>query len=280
MLSSGKVWAFSGGPFDNGDPGGILMERASFYQCQFSFRNGNGYGFFTPDAQLAGAPPGMALGGGSAGLQQGSSAINIFDRGNLFTDNTGDLSRNANRSVFYYKGITYVGACFGFVDADARKIQGMANATSNDALTQQSLVSAGTGGGGGVAGLTQQTTRVVINNSGFIINLGWEGKISSTRPILRFRGKGEMAVSAPTGQATITSLAFRAYSGLIDAIVSSAQNNQGGGGGGLSPAIVGAIELALTNLEARIQDGSGSPDQLYEETEKQPVQIRGSRRFF
>ena len=77
-MSSSNAWAIAGGPFDNGDVGGVLTERGGFYQCQFSFRNGNGYGIFTPDSFLGGNLPNPNQQVGTNNQQLG-----IFNRGSL-----------------------------------------------------------------------------------------------------------------------------------------------------------------------------------------------------
>ncbi len=271
LLSSGKVWGFAGGPFDNGDPGGILMERNGYYQCTFSFKNGTGYGVFTPDAQLTGGLIGLG-GGGGGGVGQTA----FYDRGTMYTQNSFDIQRNANRSVFYYKGVTYVGACFGMPDIEQRTINGTCNATSDDAVT----TSQASTGGGGVGASLQNTSVIVQNNTGFILNCGWEGKITRTRPTLRFKGKGELSVLSPTGNASITNLAFQAYQGLIGAIIQSTSNLQNATAAPVNfNSSQQAIDNALDSLELRVTQGSGT-DPTFEEADVLPLKVTGSRRFF
>jgi hypothetical protein len=271
-LSSGKVWGFAGGPFDNGDPGGLLMERNGYYQCTFSFKNGTGYGVFTPDAQLSGGLLGIGGGGGGGGAGQAA----FYGRGTVYTQNSFDIQRNANRSVFYYKGVTYVGACMGMPDIEQRTINGTCNATSDDART----TSQATNGGGGAGASLENTAIIVQNNTGFILNCGWEGKITRTRPTLRFKGKGELSVLSPTGNAQVTNLAFQAYQGLIGAIIQSTSNLQNATG-----AVVDftnaqdAIDNALTSLGERVTEGSGTQP-TFDEADVLPLKVTGSRRFF
>jgi hypothetical protein len=265
LMSNSNVLAFAGGPFDNGDPAGILMERGGFYQCQFSFRNGNGYGIFTPDSYLGGNLPNANQSAGSSSQQLG-----VFSRGSLYTPNSGGsaLGHNANRSVFYFKGITYVGGCFGFADVDARQMQGTCNASSNEQITQQTL-SQNTGGLINASQSAQTQQSLVINATGNILNLGWTGRITSTRPILRFRGKGEVTV-VETGR-DVQQLATTAYSGLLDAIVQSVSNSD-------EPLAYNeaaiAVEAALNALQARLDQPSTN------DVDTQPVRVTGSRRFF
>lgn len=287
LLGSEKASAISGGPFDNGDAGSILLERGSFYQCQFSFQNGNGYGVFTPDSQVSGNGGfvgGGAIGGGGAG---GGGQGGLFTRGNLFSDNTsGGLQRNANRSVFYYKGVTYFGACFGMPDLEARKIVGSCNASSDVSggnISNQATATGGAAGGSGVvnSSLNGNAAAIVSNNTGFVLNAGWEAKIFQTKPTLRFRGKGEIAVISPTGQSAITNLAYSGFSRLIDAIVQSVGNS---GGQILFDASTyteasAAIIDALGELRTQVQDGGGT-DATYSDADVAPMRVSGVRRYF
>ncbi len=261
LLSSGKVLAWAGGPFDNGDPAGVLTERAGYYQATFTFLNGNGYGIFTPDAQFFGGLDGTS-----------STGAAFFDRGTMYTNNSFTPTHSANRSVFYYKGMTYVGACMGFVDLEKRRIQGTANATSDDiTAVQQSANSGNTG-----STLSNSST-IVQNNANFILNVGWEGFIKKTAPTLRFRGKGELTVLSPSGTSTTAALAYRGFSGLIDAINASVANSNAGIGAQFTAAQV-AIQSALTALGPYLS--SGSVDQRNNEADHAKVKVFGSRRFF
>jgi hypothetical protein len=188
----------------------------------------------------------------------------------LYTPNSGNaFSHNANRSVFYFKGVTYVGGCFGFVDTQARDVQGTCNASSNEEITQQTLSQ----NNGGLINASQTATTqqpLVINAEGNILNIGWTGKIIDTRPNLRFRGKGEMTV-VETGR-DVKQLASTAYSGLLDAIVSSVSNSTG------TPnytAAQQAIDDALSSLQAIL----AGPDSVTE-TDVVSVRVTGNRRYF
>jgi hypothetical protein len=282
LMSNSNVWALTGGPFDNGDPGGLLMERGSFYQCQFSFKNGNGYGIFTPDSYMGGnlPNPNQAQGGNT---QQ----LGVFSRGSLYTENTGagttnPLAHNANRSVFYYKGLTYVGGCFGFVDAHAREIQGSCNANSNETLTQSTLAQGAAGAfGGGGQGLAQTQQPLVTNGAGLILNVGWTGKITTTRPNMRFRGKGELAVQSLGGSAQVEALTFDAYQGLINAIIQSTSSLQNAPGSPVDfQSSTDAVNDALDQLSARLGAGGAGPDELFGNIVVESVRVTGNRRFF
>lgn len=275
LMSNSNVWALAGGPFDNGDPGGLLMERGGFYQCQFSYRNGNGYGIFTPDSYLGGNLPNANQSAGTNSQQLG-----VFSRGSLYTPNTGGsaLGHNANRSVFYFKGLTYVGGCFGFVDTASRQVQGQCNGSSNERITQQTL-SQNTGGLINASQAATTSQSLVINTSGFVINVGWTGKIIRSRPILRFRGKGELSVVSPAAESAIPTLAYQAYSGLIDAIIQSTSNLQNATGAPVDfTSASDAIQDALADLTTYL--GQGGPQDIYDDAEKHPVRVTGNRRFF
>jgi hypothetical protein len=278
LMSNSNVWALTGGPFDNGDPGGLLMERGGFYQCQFSFKNGNGYGIFTPDSYLGGNLPNPNQAVGASSQQLG-----VFSRGSLYTPNSAGaaLGHNANRSVFYYKGLTYVGGCFGFVDSAARDVQGTCNASSNETVTQQTL-SQNTGGLINASQSAQTSQSLVINGQGLILNVGWTGKITATRPNMRFRGNGEMSIQELGGQAQITALTFSAYEGLIGAIIQSTSSLQNAPGAQVdfeSSQI--AIDEALTALQDRLDTaGASGPDEIFENAVVEPVRVTGNRRFF
>lgn len=270
LMSNSNVWALAGGPFDNGDPGGLLMERGGFYQCQFSFRNGNGYGIFTPDSYLGGNLPNSNNTGASSSQQTG-----VFNRGSLYTPGNANnpLQHNANRSVFYFRGVSYVGGCFGFVDNHSKEVQGVCNASSNEEITQQTL-SQNTGGLINASQSTETEQPLVINSRLNVLNVGWIGKVISSRHVLRFRGRGELTVTPQESDGgNINNLAFTAYSGLITAITSSVGNS---GGAGTSPdyeAASEAIQNALSDLDTYGQPAS-APDEVI------PVRVTGNRRFF
>jgi len=276
LMSNSNVWALSGGPFDNGDPGGLLMERGGFYQCQFSFRNGNGYGVFTPDSYLGGNLPNANQSAGSSSQQLG-----VFGRGSLYTPNSGGtaLGHNANRSVFYYKGLTYVGGCFGFVDTHSRQVQGTCNASSNESVTQQTL-SQNTGGLINASQAATTSQNLVINTAGFVLNVGWTGKITTTRPNMRFRGKGELSVVSPAGESSLQTLAYQAYSGLIDAIIQSTSNLQNADAAPVDfTSASDAIQDALQDLSTYLGTGGG-PNEVFADAVTEPVRVTGNRRFF
>jgi hypothetical protein len=118
---------------------------------------------------------------------------------------------------------------------------------------------------------TQQP--LVINANGNILNIGWTGKVIDQRPNLRFRGRGEMTV-VQTGR-DVKQLATTAYSGLLDAIVSSVSNATGPGLGDVYIDAQEAINNALNNLQTQLD----KPDTA-DNPEVHPVRVTGNRRFF
>ena len=277
-LGTGHVFAIAGGPFDNGDPGGLLMERGGYYASTFSFRNGNGYGIFTSDAVLSG----NGLSGGSVSAGINNTSLGLFGRGSLYAPNTASAAgHNANRSIFYYKGVTYAGSCFGYPDLEKRFITGGCNASSDESSSQQTLAQSNTGLVS-AAGVATTVQNIVSSNAGFVINLGFTAKIYSTRPTLRYRGKGEMSILSPSGQSTIAALAFQGYSGLIDAIVNAVAGANIGAN--FNDQVFTSAQTAISNalgatgLGAYVNNGSAG--QRFEEAEVVRVRVEGSRRFF
>ena len=280
VLSAGSsAFAIVGGPFDNGDYS-ILLERSGYYQSSYSFKNGSGYSLWSPD-NIQGA------------VTQGQTVTQNIGTGSLFTPSTG----NANRTVLYYKGVTYFGGAFGEVDVEARRISGYANASSEFTATvstnqQQNNIFFGQ------TNVSQtNSTNVVASGRSYVANVNWQGKITASQPQLRFSGKGEIAIISPTGQSAIAGLAYSGYSQLISSIAASvAQSGNGdlsvGFGAGTDPAVAQAILDGLspyTSASRAIQNaltaltpyltGSG-PSSSYEESEVVKMKVSGYRRFF
>lgn len=161
--------ALSGGPFDNGDASGVFDDQG-YYQVAFHFRNGLGFGQF----------------GNNVGMIPTTGANSPTTKGTVL-----------NRSVLYYKGVTYVGTCFGMVDHARGLVTGVTNANSDVGAT---AVPSGNG--------TALST-VVVKNGGrnLVANTSWECRITQKQPILKFNGKGELAVLNPDSTAAIADLA-------------------------------------------------------------------------
>jgi hypothetical protein len=204
LMAGLPAFALVGGPFDNGDYS-ILNERNGYYQSSFTFKNGNGYAIWTAD-NLQGT------------VVQGGSLTPNVSTGSLITP-APQGSHNANRSVFYYKGVTYFGSAMGQVDMEARSISGYCNANSE---YETANAQAASGGQFALLATTvTNTSTVVASGRSYIANANWTGKITSTTPQVRFTGDGELVIIAPSGTETIAGLAYNAFQGLLDSIVAS-----------------------------------------------------------
>jgi hypothetical protein len=273
VLSAGSsAFALVGGPFDNGDYN-VLLERGGYYQSSYSFKNGSGYSLFSPD-NTQGA------------LLQGQTLTPNISAGALSTP-TGQAN-NANRTVLYFKGITYFGSAFGEVDIQSRRISGYGNASSDFSVqSTQTQQQAGFFSQSNVTSFSSAT--VTASGRSYVANVNWQGKITATHPQLRYSGSGELAIISPTGQAAIAGLAFEGYSGLISAInqaVSQLNSTNAdvftgfGDGNTYDPygSAQTAINNALTNL-APYLNGTG-PQSSFEESEVYKIRTTGYRRFF
>ncbi len=249
---SGQAFGWVGGPFDNGFHSASL-ERNSIYQAVLSMKNGNGYCYFSPTQQL---------------VPEGASATAIYD----FRGNT------RNRSVIYYKGITYVGSAMGMVDGEARYLQCDINATSelgfqasttttqNNLFNQQQTVA------------SVQTT-IVNSNRSFTLNGSWTAKAYQTAPSFRFRGTGELVFLAPTSVDSVAGLAYTAYQGLINAIITFVASSQVTTG--FNPALFTQAQTAINDALAGLTPylGLGGVDSTYDNAKKVFIRVNGTRRY-
>lgn len=223
--------AWTGGPFDNGDYS-ILIERGGIYQCTFSFRNGSGMALFNEN--------------------------NSFETA-TGTSVTGMFSIN-NRSVFYYKGITYFGTATGIVDVDARRVTGFTNGNSDYATT----TATGTGPGQSNTGLARPTYVGFNDNIGNVANSTFTAKITSTRPILRFRGNG-----------TVTFMGFPDLTEIHSVLATAAAST------GILPVNPTAAQAAAalnTIIDLAGQTFNPSVTETFQESQR--MRVYGSRRFF
>lgn len=175
-----NAFAWVGGPFSNGGFS-TLIEQNGVYHATFSFKNGSGYAYFTPDNELT--PPTQGLGGATS---SSSSALSV-----------------QNRSVLYYRGMTFVGMAAGTSDIDKRKISGYTNGYSEYASSSTSSSSQGG------ATSTVTSSSVIVSNTGgnsYTANVHFNAKIKQTHPQIRFRGKGELAIISPNGFAQASEL--------------------------------------------------------------------------
>lgn len=250
---SGQAFALVGGPFDMGSHGANL-DRNSVYQATLSFKNGSGFCYFDPSSDIT--------------PRQGAPADSF--------DFIGSID---SRTVIYYKGVSYVGSCFGTSDSDARLIQAVINGTSELGFSATSSQQGQNG--------NQQTTAavsnlIVQNGKNYIVNGEFIAKMTQSAPVLRFKGKGELAFVTPTGSSQIANLAYDAYSGLIGAIIAFISNSVVAGNGNDFGAIFTsgetAVATALTNLKPYL--GADGINQTFEESEVIKMRVYGTRRYF
>jgi hypothetical protein len=271
VLSAGSsAFALVGGPFDNGDYS-VLLERAGYYQSSYSFKNGSGYSLFSPD-NIQGA------------LVQGQNNITPNVSAGALSTPSGQAN-NANRTVIYFKGITYFGSAFGEVDIQSRRISGYGNASSDFAVSAtQTQQQAGFFSQSNVTSFSAAT--VTASGRSYVANVNWQGKITATHPQLRYSGSGELSIISPTGQAAIAGLAYSGYSGLISAI-NQAVSQLNSTNADILPfnttydpygSAQTAINNALTNLGPYL-NGTG-PQSSFEESEVYKIRTTGYRRFF
>jgi hypothetical protein len=178
-----------------------------------------------------------------------------------------------------------VGSAFGTVDADAKFVECEMNGSSELAVQAQnnnnnntnSAVFAAQAGGSSVIG------NVVSSNRSFTFNGAFEAKITQETPNLRFKGKGELVFLSPTSPDSVAGLAFTAYSGLINAIISFV------GGSTLQPGTVTfnfdlftqaqqAINLILTDLGTNWLN-KGGIDSTKLNGATQIIHVSGTRRY-
>jgi hypothetical protein len=255
---SGQAFALVGGPFDMGSHGANL-DRNSVYQAALSFQNGSGFVYFSPIARLV---PERVPGGGSA--------VDDFD-------SQGSVP---NSTVLYYKGVSYVGSCFGTADMEDRFIEGVINGNSDVGFSASSTTS--NGGGTSTASSTVSAT-VVYSGKGYVVNGNFLAKVSQTAPVLRFKGKGELSFLSPTGASSVNTLAYEAYSGLINAIISFVGNSTVGNGNAVNYGLIftgaqTAIDSALASLKTNYLS-TGGVDETYDEADLVKLRVYGTRRY-
>lgn len=247
----GNAHAWVGGPFDGGLHSSTLS-RNSIFQAVLSFENGSGYVYFSPTQALTG--------------DDINNTANVDGRAGI-----------RNRSVLYYKGITYVGSAFGVNDDEARYVQGSLNATSELSFSSQTTNAQGQGAN---QTTTSSVSTTIVNSSrSFLVNGNFEAKVYQTSPSYRFRGEGQLAFISPNGTDAVAGLAFNAYSGLIDAIISAVAN--AAVGANFNPAVFTqaqiAINEALNDLPALLA-GAGV-DSTFDSAQKIKVKVSGTRRY-
>lgn len=227
FVATPKAQAEVGGPFDNGDFS-VLLERDGVYAATFSFSNGSGMCMFAQDNSFEAA---------TATTVAGQFALH-------------------NRSVFYYKGVTYFGTATGMVDPSAKRITGFTNGNS-DYGAAAPAVNPAAGAGGSRANIGSN------GQIGFIANSQFVAKITSTAPIMRFKGKGEVTFM---GYPQMDAL--RAVANAINAINTPAA--------AVTAAVASQNVQDALNLLAQVDNPSTV--EAFQETKK--MKVFGSRRYF
>ncbi len=220
-----KAQAFVGGPFDNDDYS-ILLDRDGVYQATFSFSNGSGMAMFSQDNSFEPA---------SATSVAGQFALH-------------------NRSVFYYKGVTYFGTCTGIIDHGAKKIIGFTNGNSDYS-----------------AGAATPAGRPAIGANGlnFTANSEFKANITTTAPILRFKGKGTVTFMGVPQIATLRAAAAAAIAAIgVPVIIPPAT----------TVTTAQASQYINTVLALTAQVDNPSTVEAYQEN--QTMRVYGSRRYF
>ena len=243
LIFGTKASAFTGGPFDNGDFSSLLDENG-IYQVSFRFSNGSGFAQFGNNVnQEIFLPTGNANTGGAI-----STTFSVL-----------------NRSIIYYKGVTYLGTCQGMVDHERKQVNGVTNGNS-DITTSQT-----TPAPGGGAAVTASNSLIANGGLGFTANTEFLCKIKKSYPILRFNGKGTLTIVNPT--------LAQAISDQIAAVIAlqfaaPAVNPP--------PSTPAQVQAFITALQA-LADGSAalipSAQQVNQSSEHVPLTAFGSRIF-
>lgn len=220
LAATPRIQAEVGGPFDNGEFNKALAS-SGLYQATFTFPNGSGMAAFTEDNAFGASASAGAGGGGGASASASS---------NTFTPN--------NRSLFYYKGITYFGTATGVVDVQAKQITGFTNGSSD----LSSTASAGASSIFTAGGVT--STAGIGSNAGvgFTANSHYTAKITSDHPTIRFKGTGEISFMGPQQLAALHDAIGDTASGIFGAEFT----------GQLTTLPFGTTQIVLTHTEGTV----------------------------
>lgn len=240
LLLGTKASAFKGGPFDNGDYNSLL-DNSGVYQVAFRFSNGSGFAQFGNNVNQELFLP-------TAGAGTTAAPSTTFS--------------TLNRSIIYYKGLTYLGTCWGMVDHERRIVHGVTNGNSDIGTTQTT-----TGGTGTVS----SSNTLIFNGVGFPANTEFECKIHTTHPVLKFAGRGELTIVNPS----FTQTAFTALSNFVAGIAPAT-------GAAADPLDVqiNALIAGLQTLQGTGTDLIPSANNVSETSERVKMTVFGSRIFF
>lgn len=243
-----------GGPWDNGDYS-QLLDNSGIYQATLRFSNGQGFCQFGSNVNFATF---RDLSTASAGLGN-STSLNSSNGSYL------------NRSLIYYKGVTYLGSCYGTSDMVNNVIEGITNGNS-DVTTQ---VTTNTGGIG-ASGASSSTTVLIANGDrAFTCNTAWSAKITSKKPVLKFSGKGQLTVLNPEANGAVNST-INAILGVISGIASIPFPP------GPTTAQIALIDDLADAIDS-LTDLSLPPENLQatlDASDHVPLTVFGTRKFF
>ncbi|RBP43760.1 hypothetical protein DES53_105159 [Roseimicrobium gellanilyticum] len=238
LVAVPQAQAWVGGPFDSGDYN-ILHEREGVYQATMTYKNGSGFCQFSQDNAL-----------GAQSTAAGSPGLSVFSL--------------ENRSLLYYKGITYAGVATGVVDFESRKVHGFTNGST----TVQTTITGGTGGG-------SASDYVVVNGNepdpGFgFSNSQFTAKITRMAPLLRFQGKGEASFFIDPQVEDLRDVVTTAIGTIdFDAFVDPLTDS-------FNTAALADIIHAAIDLYKEIDDASSPANNI----EFVKTKVFGSRRYF
>jgi hypothetical protein len=258
MSFSASAFALVGGPFDNGDYS-ELMDQNGVYQWTASMPDGMGEGQFNDSVSV-----------GATVTSSSSSTAST-------TNNA--IGSVQDRSIFYYKGVTFFGQCFGIVDLSQKTISCITNGSSQVTIANTgSSSSSTTTTGASTSGISASSTVLNNGNLGFVANSTWNGNITETNPTLVFHGTGQFTVISPNAQNIV--------SGLAQTIVSGNSSTSSSGGTGLtlitiSPA--NAIASALAVLSTPAFQTAITPenlDEVQQQSDQVGIDVTGTRKYF
>lgn len=264
MSFSASAFALTGGPFDNGDYSQLLDDQA-IYQATFTMKNGLGFAQFGSNVSLGPTISGSTGGGGSQQTTN-SSIGSVLDR-----------------SVIYYKGLTYFGTATGMVDLERKTISGITNGTTDVTLSQSSSSQSNSLFIGSSSSVNASSNVITNGGIGLTCNTEWSGTVTESSSMLRFDGKGKLTVLNPD----LSSQIYSALASLIGAIPAAASNNQ------ISSLSVTGIDFFSITPVGQIVTGINtlltldvsnatvpSTDTISQNSDTVDMTVAGSRKFF
>jgi hypothetical protein len=254
LLLGGKASAFVGGPFDNGDFSSLL-DNSGVYQVAFRFSNGSGFAQFGNNVDTT-----------TFSAQTGGAATTITATFSVL-----------NRSMFYYKGVSYLGTCYGMVDHERKFVQGVTNGNSDQLTTTALNPLPSTGGNPGAVVNATQTLNS-NGNIGLTCNSEFVCKITKSYPVLRFNGTGEVTIINPSQGATIYSELAAGLTSLVSPTsVTPPLNNPTQPSSAAIQAYSAAV-IALLNASSSSE--AISAEQIRKTSDRVKMFAFGSRVFF